>query len=251
MKTILPASSGLRSAALVAEDLIFPRRCPVCDRPVRPFGVRICPECEGRLRPLNPRKEALCAKCGKPLGHSFAEYCHDCAETEHVFRRGVSVFRYREISGAVYRFKYEGRAEYADWFGEKMTARFLEEYDPSGTDALIPVPLSSERLRKRGYNQAALLAGVIGRETGIPVREDLLIRSRTTEAMRGKSRAERQRNLKNAFIAVPSDVKSGMYVLVDDIYTTGATMDACAAALMHAGAAGVWFITLAIGESSL
>lgn len=242
-----------RRAVHFAEDLLFPRHCSVCDQPVRPFGALVCPECERSLHPLTSSSGAqpLCMKCGKPLEDPLAEYCYDCGRTVHVYRRGCAVFRYREVSGAIYRFKYEGRAEYADYFGRKMAERFREEFCPERVEALVPVPLSPERYRKRGYNQAALLARGIGRECGVPVCEGLLRRTRSTEAMRGKSRADRIRNLKNAFIADLSDVKSSMYVLVDDIYTTGSTVDACAGELMRAGAAGVYFITLAIGESHL
>lgn len=232
-------------------DLLFPRRCPVCDQPVRPFGSLICPECEKKLHRLDNPGVPLCMKCGKPLEDPSAEYCYDCARTTHHYIRGCAVYRYREISGGIYRFKYEGRAEYADYFGEVMAERFAEEFIPEKTAALVPVPLSEERLRQRGYNQAALLARIIGEDCRVPVREDLLFRRKRTEAMRGLGRADRRADLKNAFIAAPSDVKSNMYVLVDDIYTTGSTIDACAGELMRAGAAGVYFITLAIGESHL
>lgn len=232
----------------LAEDLLFPRRCPICDRPVHPFGALICPECEERMTELSPERDVLCCRCGKPLSDPTAEYCGDCAGGGHEYLRGCAVYRYREVSGAIYRFKYEGRAEYADFFGMRMAQRLGEEFDPAKIDAMIPVPLSEERCQSRGYNQAGLLARRIGQETGIPVREDILLRGRGTQVLRSMSADARRANLKNAFIVSADDVKSKVYVLVDDIYTTGATMDACAGALRLAGAAGVFFITLAIGE---
>ena len=129
-----------------------------------------------------------------------------------------------------------------------MTVRLLEEFGDVHLNALVPVPVSAKRERKRGYNQAALLAQVIGRNTGIPVREDFLLRRTDTAAMKGMSAQQRRVNLKKAFTAPFDDVKSKTIMLVDDIYTTGTTVDACAAALKEAGAAAVYFITLAIGE---
>ena len=115
-------------------------------------------------------------------------------------------------------------------------------------DMLVPVPVSSRRYRKRGYNQAALLAGEISRDTGIPVREDLLQRTADTLPMKNMGFADRQNNLKKAFHCSGNDVKLSSIMLIDDIYTTGATVDACAQALYRRGAARVCFLTLAIGE---
>lgn len=174
--------------------------------------------------------------------------CTDCRREKHSYERGCACYRYRQISGAVFRLKYEGRAEYADWMGNEMTGRLLEEFGETHLDALVPVPVSANRERKRGYNQAALLAKVIGRNTGLSVREDFLLRRTDTAAMKGMSAAQRRVNLKKAFTAPSDDVKSKTIMLVDDIYTTGTTVDACAAALKEAGAAAVYFVTLAIGE---
>lgn len=235
-------------AAQTMLNLMFPRRCPVCDRPVRPFGKQICMECEERWIPLSPSKEPLCCRCGKPLPDWGQEYCEDCRQKSHDFVRGCAVFRYRDVSGAIFRFKYEGRAEYASYFGSKMVERFVQEFDPSCVDALIPIPLSKEKLRKRGYNQAHLLAKELGKKTGILVRNDLLERRQDTQALKKVSGKERRRYLEKAFIVSGNDVKSKVFLLVDDIYTTGATMDACAELLLAKGAQSVFFITLAIGE---
>ena len=244
----------IRSAGRGLKELLFPRRCPFCDRPVPAapedmFHVLACPSCEKKVRRLSPDADVLCLRCGRPLGNAAQEYCMDCRTQEHAFVRGCAVYRYRDVSGPIYRFKYNGRAEYADYLGEQMAQRFLSEFDPEYVDALVPVPLSRERARSRGWNQAALLAEVIGRRTGIPVREDLLVRTQSTEAMRGIGAQERRRRLKSAFLFTGDDVKSKVYVLVDDIYTTGATIDACSRELLRAGAGGIFFITLAIGSA--
>ena len=183
------------------------------------------------------------------------EYCADCAARKQLYYRGMAVYRYRSVSGSLYRFKYDGRREYADFYGEGMARamdRFLRETGPRhAPELLIPVPCSAKRIRKRGYNQAALLARRLSGKTGIPAPEGLLIRSRDTRAMRGMTAAERQINLKRTFHVYGNGVRLKSIMLIDDIYTTGATIDACAGALLEAGAEEVSFLTLAIGENAL
>ncbi len=154
------------------------------------------------------------------------------------------------MAGSIFRYKYQGRAEYAAYYGQKMAERIACEFDLNMIDALIPVPLSEERASARGYNQAALLAGTISEVTKIPVLCDTLSRSKNTPVLKNMSVSGRRRNLENAFIVNKNDVLSKMIMLVDDIYTTGATIDACAGALLDAGAAGAFFVTLAIGEGT-
>ncbi len=239
----------LTRGAVVATDLIFPRRCPACDEPVKPFGRLICEACESKLDTVGTQ---TCRKCGAPLhldkGDDI-EYCRRCLLVRHRYHCGTAVYRYRSASGALYRLKYEGRAEYADFFGRKMAEKFRSDRRFDYVDMIVPVPTSGSRIRQRGYDQAALLAQVMAQETGIPCRTDVLERRADTPVLRNKSALERQAFLKNAFIAHRNDVKLRIIVLVDDIYTTGATIDACAEALFEAGAKDVYFVTAAIGET--
>ena len=232
-------------------DLWFPRRCPVCDRPVKPYGALICRDCAEVPRAVGP---SACCKCGKPV-EPEEEYCSDCRQHRHMYYRGAASFRYRSISGSLYRFKYEGRREYADYYGREMARTldgFLAELGGSHTpQLLVPVPCSAQRMRKRGYNQAAILAQKLAQNSLIPVAEDALTREKDTQAMRNMSSSERQKNLKKAFHAYGNSVRLKSIMLIDDIYTTGATIDACAGALLEAGAKEVSFLTLAIGENSL
>ena len=232
-------------------DLVFPRRCPICDKPVKPYGGLICRECAGVPQPVG---ECTCCKCGKPV-EPEEEYCSDCRKKKHIYYRGAAAFRYRSVSGSLYRFKYEGRREYADYYGREMARaldRFIEETGPAHMpQILVPVPCSAQRIRKRGYNQAAVLAQKTSEIVQIPVDTDVLKRSKDTKAMRNMSASERQNNLKKAFHAYGNSVRLKSIMLIDDIYTTGATVDACAGALLEAGAKEVSFLTLAIGENSL
>ena len=240
---------GCRKARELCLDLLYPRRCPVCDRPVRPFGALICPECENV--PLRTGKNT-CLRCGSVLPWD-REYCTGCLTRRHLFTKGCGAFTYRSLSRSLYRFKYRGRREYAAWYGREM-ARALGDRVRRGPfprpDMIVPVPLSRERMRKRGYNQAALLARETAAYLGIPCREDLLFRIRNTPALRTRDYRGRQENLKRAFLVYGNDVKLKSIMLIDDIYTTGATMDACARALLEAGAENVTFLTLAIGEET-
>ncbi len=245
-----PSYGNDRTRADWVVDLVFPRRCPVCDRPVRPFGAMICEECEEKLAPRKlTSRMTLCCRCGKPVADKRRELCPDCEKIRHSYERGCAVYRYRDVSGALYRLKYQGRREYADWMGDRMAARLLQEFDPEEIDALVPIPVSVQRERKRGYNQAAVLAERISQRTGIPVREGYLSRRTDTAVLRSMSAEQRRRNLKNAFIAPVDDVKSRIIMLIDDIYTTGATIDACAQQLQEKGASKVYYVTLAIGEN--
>ena len=243
------ALSGASIAPLIL-DLLFPRRCPVCDRPVRPFGALICPECE---RTLHRISADVCPKCGREVFGRHAHSCPDCVRTRHVYDRGCAVFTYRSAAAALYRFKYHHRAEYAQYFGLRMAERMEEVYDMRRLRRekalIIPVPASADRVRQRGYDQAVLLAKTISEQTGLPVAENVLVRTGNTAAMKGIRGRERYKNLKNAFIVHGNDVRFRMIMLIDDIYTTGATMDACAAALRRAGASAVYGVCLAIGES--
>ncbi|MDD2355745.1 MAG: ComF family protein [Lachnospiraceae bacterium] len=240
----------LRIRASNLYDILYPRRCPVCDRPVRPAGKLICEECEG----IPERIEgATCRKCGKMLPDGTAVYCSDCAGISHVYRQGTAVFTYRSISGAVFRFKYSGRREYAEYFAREMAEVLMYRIKNDfrvRPDMLVPVPLHSARMRVRGYNQSALMAAGISALTGIPIREDVLSRTENTVPMKNMSVSDRQNNLKNAFHACSFDVKLKTIIVIDDIYTTGATIDACATELYRAGAAFVFFMTLAIGTQA-
>lgn len=228
-------------------DLVFPARCPVCDEPA-PFPELICPACREKPAPV---PEPRCQKCGKHIGDEREEYCKGCRVVMHRFDRGMGAFTYHSVAKSMYRFKYAGRREYARFYGEeivKRLGRFIREWKP---DALVPVPIHYTRKRERGYNQAEVLAGVIGRKMGIPVESRLIKRVKKTLPQKLLGDRERQNNLKRAFKIDRNDVKLKVIIIIDDIYTTGSTVDACAAVLKSAGVKKVYFITAAIGKELL
>lgn len=194
-------------------------------------------------------QEPLCKKCGKPIAGEEAEYCADCGKREHAYLRGRAVFEYnRLMKASIARFKYHNRLEYADFYAEEMLKNLGRELRSWQPDALIPIPLHKSRMRKRGFNQAALVARILGRRLGIPVEEKALIRQKKTSPQKELSDRERRANLKQAF--QPGEIRPEWrtVVLVDDIYTTGSTMDAAARILRSAGVEKVYFLSICIGR---
>ena len=226
--------------------LFFPVRCPVCDRPVPGMKADCCRKCEASLRFVEGRR---CEKCSKRIHEEDATLCDDCAQTEHAYDKGVALYPYRFVAESLYRLKYMGRREYARFYAERFCARYGAQLKALQPDALVPVPSHVHREQKRGYNQAALFAHAIGTRLNIPVREDLIRRVKPTAPQKELGATERRNNLKNAFLLAQNDVKLKTIVVVDDIYTTGATMDAVAHIFRTCGVRRIYFATIAIGGS--
>lgn len=231
-------------------DVIFPLRCPVCDRPVPYFDRQrgICPECEKGFLLI---RGARCCLCGRMLAGKEEELCGDCRlkGRRHYYTKGLALYEYNDaMRKAIYRFKYEGRREYAGYFGKIMARQFGNAVRRAGVEGIIPVPLHRKREKERGYNQAELLARAFGEEIQIPVYEKYVIRVRNTPPMKALEGAGRQNNLKKAFKIGQNDVKLNITIIVDDIYTTGSTIDAVAKVLLEAGISRVYYMTLAIGK---
>lgn len=229
---------------MILLDLLFPTRCPVCDR-VLPLGEQICPQCAKNLKLI---QSPFCRKCGKALPDSRQEYCGDCEQGTHLFREGRALYEYPCIRKSVYRFKYGGRKEYALFYGDEIARHLGKVILSWKPDALIPVPLHSSRKRKRGYNQAGALAAEVGKRLEIPVLSGLIVRVKNTTPLKLLTPAMRQNNLKRAFKICGNVVKLNTIIIIDDIYTTGSTVDAMAAVLQEAGIKHVYFIALAIGK---
>lgn len=229
---------------MILLDLLFPRRCPVCDS-VQPLGRVICPSCKDKLMVIG---SPHCRKCGKPITDVRQEYCGDCQENLHFYKCGRAVYTYPCLRQAIYRFKYKGRYEYAQFFGTEMAKVLGTEIKSWNPDALIPVPLHRSKKRARGFNQAEALARVLGKQLEIPVNTSLIKRVKRTVPQKQLNRQLRQNNLKKAFKICRNDVKLSTIIIVDDIYTTGSTVDAMAQVLLDAGIKNIYFVALAIGR---
>ena len=230
-------------------DLIYPRRCPVCNE-VLPFGDRGA--CSACMEELSFVSQPVCMGCGKELKKSSfdcgpaEEYCPDCMRHRRSFLGGIALLNYNEGARKVMAgLKYKNRREYADFLTEEMVKRHGRQILRLQAEAIVPVPIHKKRRRERGYNQAELLAEGLSRRLSIPVKK-LLFRVENTTAQKKLGYEARQKNEEKAFAA--ADCKGmGRVLLVDDIYTTGATAEACTRALLGAGVFQVFLLNMAIG----
>lgn len=191
----------------------------------------------------------MCYKCGKQLDEEEREFCRDCSVKKHNFDRGVAAFSYSDaMKKSMYAFKYNNRREYAGFYAKELIERCGDIIKGWRAQALIPVPLHPSRYRARGYNQAEVLAREIGRQTGIKVDTKTLVRVKKTTPQKELNDRERNINIENAFQIAKNSVKYKNVIVVDDIYTTGATVDGCALALKAGGADRVYFMSVCIGN---
>lgn len=225
--------------------LLWPEVCPFCGRV---YQKGVCPACEIKVKKLMIR-QPYCMKCGKPLRREEQEYCYDCENTKHYFDRGRALWVHKiPVSHSIYQFKYHNQREFGKYYADEMFRKFeyvIREWKP---DLIIPIPLHNRRRRKRGYNQTMLIAVRLGKLMHIPVSEKILKRVRYTNPQKKLDHTTRKKNLSNAFSVenMTSDVKN--VLLIDDIYTTGNTINEAARRLKAAGVEKVYFLTVSIGQ---
>ncbi len=214
-------------------DLFYPRWCVGCGR--RSSDV-LCRTCFGSLPFL---RGPACGRCGLPTAVAVP-VCGACKNVDFAFETARAPLRYEGVGKEiVHALKYRGYTAVVDRLAAPLLAEVVE--DPDAYDAVVPVPLHGARLRRRGFNQAALLARGLAGRINTPVSDTLQV-VRSTRDQVELSAAERRRNVAGAFSAKTRT--RGRLLLVDDVFTTGATTSACAAALLDAGAAEVHAITL-------
>ena len=228
------------------EDSLFPRDCPICEEIVEPRGQLICRKCLDRLSFIqNP----VCEKCGKEILSTSQRLCFDCEHTVKSFEKGNGLLNYDDVSRrCMVRIKYENRREDMELFARLSAIKKGNDLKKIGADYLVPVPVHKSRLRQRGYNQAGLLAERLSQELDIPLGRDFLVRCRKTAAQKELNPEERYRNLQEAFTAGNIAADAGKVILIDDIYTTGATIETCTRVLKAAGVKEVYFYCLCIGR---
>ncbi|WP_369412596.1 ComF family protein [Neoroseomonas alba] len=235
---------GARRASAALLDALLPPRCLSCEAEVAEHGT-LCAACFTALTPVTA---PFCARCGVPFAHEGQGeagegglLCGACRNRTPAFRTARAAFRYGEgARRLILPFKHGDRTDLARPLARHMAragAALLAR-----AEIIVPVPVHWRRLVARRYDQAALLAQAVGRIAAIPVVPDMLRRIRATEALGGKSAAERAATVEGAFAVSRSGARrlAGRQVLlVDDVMTSGATAEACAVALLGAGAAGV------------
>ncbi len=271
-------SNTNRSSASLKQEVfnwLFPRRCPFChemiqvkmeDRPEREQLPFICPDCRSYVRTHYLIREPACKRCGKALSRRESEYCMDCAGHRRSFDGGVSLFQYgrrnlppvvgkkpgfekHSMGESILQFKYHNRREYADYYIDELMRVYGRRFQKLYADVILPIPVHPARKRMRGYNQAEILAEKLGTALGIEVCKDLLIRVKKTRPQKELNNEERLRNLQEAFVLskpVPRSYRT--VILIDDIYTTGSTMEACTRKLKEAGVCRVYCISICSGQ---
>ncbi len=226
-------------------DFFFPCLCPSCGQKVERETL-FCSDCFSSLKFITP---PFCYICGRPftIRDLSSHICGNCLRKKPFFKAARAVFSYTEpVKKAIIQFKFQNNTDLASLFVKEILFHlkdFIEKIDPT---LIIPVPLHLKRLRERGYNQCLLLAKKIAKVLDVPCDFKVLKKIKATPPQVGLSLAERYKNIKGSFAVIKPDyIKKKRIVLIDDVFTTGSTVNECAKVLMKAGAESVWVITLA------
>ena len=199
-----------------ALDFTIPPRCALC---LQPNDNGFCQRCQ----PLLPWIDIPCERCGQPVG--TPSICGECQKKAIRHHRSVIPFRYEDpIASFIHQFKYQDRLSHGSALADMLAMQVMGSDRPL-PDALIPVPLHLQRLRSRGFNQAALIAYRLGRQLTIPVDLSLVTRIKATDSQTHLDPMARRRNLRDAF-RVNASGKYNSVAIIDDVVTTGATVDA-------------------------
>lgn len=230
--------------------VLFPRHCPLCNKLVS-YGNFIHEECHKELPLIH---FPVCMRCGKPISSPTQEYCYDCRIFPKSFQRGLSLFLYNKKTRPIMSaFKYQNKRALADFFHQELCRYRLSQLKSFNINAVIPVPIHKNKYKKRGYNQAALLSNRLAMTLNLPHYPNMLIRSVDTLPQKQFNPQARLNNLKKAFCfnshydKLLSQAAPFSVLLVDDIYTSGATMEACTRILLEAGVSKVYVLSICIG----
>ncbi len=231
----------LSVAAMELGSTLFPHYCLVCGERLSADRLMICPACLDLL-PRYPGSEALYDAEKRIEGHApFTEYRSDLGFTHH-----------NPVRDLIHTIKYEGHPELGERLGQLFAPEHLRAGHFADIGVAVPVPLTPRRLRRRGYNQSAYIARGLTGGLGIPLDETLLARRDSAGTQTHRGREARWASMREAFfVPDPDKVSRRRILIIDDVLTTGATLSACALALMEAGAESVSYYTLACGERTI
>ena len=231
----------LSVATMELSSTLFPHYCIVCGERLSADRLMICPACLDLL-PRYPGSEALYDAEKRIEGHApFTEYRSDLGFTHH-----------NPVRDLIHTIKYEGHPELGERLGQLFAPEHLRAGHFADIGVAVPVPLTPRRLRRRGYNQSAYIARGLTGGLGIPLDETLLARRDSAGTQTHRGREARWASMREAFyVPDPDKVSRRRILIIDDVLTTGATLSACALALMEAGAESVSYYTLACGERTI
>lgn len=232
-------------------ELIFQEKniCFICDEYDEEIkSSYICSDCFKKLMFIEENK---CKKCCRILDVGYSvDLCHDCIDHKFYFNKAISALEYTGIvKDAIYKFKYKNKAYMYKMFGY-MLIKSLKEEDIQDIDLIVGVPLHKKKKIKRGFNQAYLLGKYIGKELDVKVDKKSLVRIKETSTQNKLNKTSRLLNIKNAFKVKNEELfKDKKVLLIDDIFTTGSTVNECSKVLMKAGAKEVVVLTIATGRN--
>ncbi len=240
----------LREIIKASLTLLFPPTCPCCKKMTGNNSQPLCGECFAQLKFI---KTPYCSCCGRVFSGSGENHlCGDCLKSSWAFDKARSIFSYEKIiARLIHELKYSGKTTGLETIGwlSRQTA-IIDDFD--NPDFIIPVPLHIKRLRQRGFNQAQVLAKSIFPDDKKKIRTDLLIRQTDTQSQTGLSGKQRRKNLKNAFIVKnPSEITGRNILILDDVFTTGSTVNECAKALKIAECKRIEILTICRADKTL
>ncbi len=205
--------------------------------------------CETCMEKVVYVKEPRCKKCGKQIRYKEEEYCEDCKKRNFYYEQGKSIWVHKgPVTWSLYQFKYHNRRIFAEYYAKELWRLYGAKIIEWGIEEIIPVPLHRKRKRQRGYNQAELIAKKLAEFSGIPMEKRAVFRVRYTTRQKELDNRERKKNLKKAFKVSDKWKPASRVLLIDDIYTTGNTIDAVSEELKLAGVEKIWFLTISIGQ---
>ncbi len=228
-------------------DWLYPPRCILCSSllPLQETERFLCEHCRRNRTWL---EKPVCQKCGRKL-EDGETLCHRCKKENFVFEKGFAVFSYGQVKPVIAHFKFkEFKKDGIPLSG--IMADYLETFYPEvikETELLMPVPMHEKKKKRRGFNQAELLGEGVAKRTGLSCSNHNLRRIRETIPQSSLSQAQRKENLKGAFaLAFPEEIIGKTVLLIDDIFTTGTTINECAKVLYKGGAKRVMFFGLSV-----
>ncbi len=259
LHTIKFLHSLAHKARLFFTTILYPRHCPFCGR-ILTYGEQICNSCRQKLPLIHG---PVCYHCGKPLNQSRQELCYDCRIFPKSFDQGLALLLYNSMTRtAISAFKYHNQRYMADYFARAIYHMHSHQINKWQVQAIIPIPIHKNKRKKRGYNQAELLAKCLARELNLPDFPDFILRKTDTLPQKQFSPQARLNNLNKAFELNPKYLSCTdenpsfielnnlhSVLLIDDIYTTGATMESCTRLLKKAGIRSVYIYSVCIGIS--